>query len=226
MRRLKLLPLILGSGVILGVAFLLYSVVQQIVAGGDATQERPRSGRPVHVFRMDGINYTAQDGENIRLRLKADRIEVAKRKFGMVYLNPLKETVLENLDVEVHQREGEPPVVVSDDMVVQILPAETVEQFGVVTRIRIDGLTVKVIRDGRPVSTVTARQATIDPKTRITELTGGVEVATADGRSIQSQASTWDQSAGLFSISGPYLLRKPGGMVQGSQPLRAMAMPF
>ena len=73
MQRLKFLPLILGSGVILGVAFLLYSVVQHRGAGGDATQDRPRSGRPVDVFRMDGLSYTAQDGENIRLRLKADR---------------------------------------------------------------------------------------------------------------------------------------------------------
>ncbi|MFZ5862278.1 MAG: hypothetical protein ACOYXR_05490 [Nitrospirota bacterium] len=68
---------------------------------------------------MDGVSYTAQDGDHVGFRLKVDRIEVAKRKFGMVYLNPLKEAVLSNLEIKIHQRDGE-------QALRNILSAETV----------------------------------------------------------------------------------------------------
>lgn len=218
MQRIKILPAVLGGVAVLGVVFLLFSVVQQIQGNGKGRDSGPTSDKSVDVFRMDGVSYTAQEGDNISFRLKADRIEVTKRKFGLVYLNPLKEAVLSNLGLEVYQHDGDQTLhnILSAEMVAQLLPAETLQAFGVVTRVRILGLTVKVIRDGQTVSSITAQHATIDPKTRVTELTGNVLVAAADGRSIMSRSSTWDQRAGLFSIDGPYFFRNGGKVVHGN----------
>jgi hypothetical protein len=217
MRSVKTLPLILGATAILGVAYLLSGVVYKIQPSGTGFDSRSTSEKPVDVFRMNGISYTAQDGEKIRFRLKADQVEVARRKFGMLYVTPLKEVTLSNVELELYAGEGEQGAedVLSLEMFAQLLPANVLKDFGVITRVRIDGLSVKLIR-GHAVSSITARHATINPQTRVTELTGGVLVAAADGRSIRSQTSTWDQAAGLFSIDGPYLLIKPGRVVQGS----------
>jgi len=218
MRTVKTLPLVLGGVAILGVVFLIYGVVQKIQPSGAGLEAPGMAGKPVDVFRMDGISYTAHDGGKVRFRLKADRVEVAKRKYGMLYVNPLKEATFSNLELEVHEDADarDPSAILSEEMFAQILPTQVMSKFGVITRIRIDGLNVKFVRNGQTVSAITARHAAIDPKTRMTALNGDVSVAAADGRSVRSQESTWDQAAGLFSIEGPYLYLQSGKVVQGN----------
>lgn len=103
MRTIKALPLVLGGVAILGVVWLLYGVAQQIQPTGARLGSPSTAGNPVDVFRMDGMSYTAHDGEKIRFRLKADRVEVAKRKYGMLYVNPLKEATFSNLALDVYE---------------------------------------------------------------------------------------------------------------------------
>ena len=218
MRMVKALPLALGSVAILGVVWLLYGVAQQIQPTGARLEPPSTAGNPVDVFRMEGISYTAHEGGKMRFRLKADRVEVAKRKFGMLYVNPLKEATLSNLALEVYEDADarNPAAMLSGEMLAQILPAQVMSEFGMITRIRIDGLNVKLVRDGQTVSSITAQHATIDPKTRVTALNGNVSVAAAEGRSVMSQEGTWDQGAGLFWVQGPYLLVRNGKATQGN----------
>jgi hypothetical protein len=218
MRSVKTLSLALAAGAILGMAYLLFAGADRVRPTGDRLESRSASERPVDVFRMTGLSYTAQDGDRIRFRLKADRVEVAKRKFGMLYVTPLKEALFSNVELEVYARDGEEgdEDVLSMDMLGQLLPGDGLKELGLVTRVRIDGLSIKRIR-GQALSSITARHATIDPRTRVAELTGGVLVGAADGRAIRSQSTTWDPAAGLFTINGPYLLiKKAGQVVQGS----------
>lgn len=217
MRSVKTPSLILGAAAILGVGYLLFAIASKIQPTGAGLDSRSGSEKPVDVFRMTGLSYTAQDGDQIRFRLKADRMEVARRKFGMLYVTPLKEATFSNVELELYARDGEEGAgdVLSLEMLGQLLPADALKEVGIITRVRIDGLSVKRIR-GQAVSSITAQHATIDPKTRVAELTGGVLVAGADGRSIRSQATTWDPAAGVFTIGGPYLLITAGKVVQGS----------
>jgi hypothetical protein len=216
MHRIRVLPALLGGIAVLGVAFLLYSVAQQLGAPGGARNDSTTTERPVDVFRMDGISYTAQDGGHVWSRLKADRIEVAKRKFGIVYVNPLKEASLTNVELEIHERNGAWDSDNLLDLFREVLPPDLTKEIGIVTRIRITGLTVKMVRNGQVASSITAQRALIDPKTRVTELSGRVVVAAADGRSVISQKSTWDRDTGLFWISGSYLYQQAGKMVKGN----------
>ena len=217
MRTLKTLPLALGSVAILATAFLLYSVVQKIQPTGTGRERPSTPGKPVDVFVMEGMSYTDRDGEKLRFRLKADRVEVAKRKFGIFYVNPLKEATFSNLELEVYEDADRqaPAIVFSAELVAQLLPAPIAKEFGVITRIRVDGLHITLYREGHAVSSITAQHAAIDPKTRMTTMTGDVSVAAAEGRSIRGQESTWDQAAGLFWIPGPYLLVRDGKVTQG-----------
>jgi hypothetical protein len=218
MRSVKTLPLILGATAILGVAVLLSAVVYKLQPTNTGLDSRSTPEKPVDVVRMNGLSYTAQEGDKIRFRLKADQVEVARRKFGMLYVTPLKEATLSNVELELYAREGEEGAedILSMDMLGQLLPADALKELGIITRVRIDGLSIKRIR-GQAVSSITAQYATIDPRTRVAELTGGVLVVGADGRSIRSQSTTWDPAAGLFTIDGPYLLvKKAGQVVQGN----------
>src|SRR3990172_5491988 len=100
----------------------------QIQPRGGGLEGRSRPDRPVDVFRPDGISCTSQEGDNVRFRLNADRIEVAKRKVGITYVNPLKEATVSHLELEVHQRDGEQDLhdILPAEMFTQLLPAETV----------------------------------------------------------------------------------------------------
>jgi hypothetical protein len=176
---------------------------------------------PADASRVDGLNYTAYDGETPRFRVRADLITVAKRKYGFVYLSPLQEAVVTNLDLDLYESSGDEPVAAPgsappfDEIFAEAFPAHMMRNVGVMTRVRIDGVRVTRYRNGRVVSTVIAEHAEVDPRSKTTNLTGNVKVAVNGGRWVLSSSGTWDQRTGWIAVDGPYLEARDGKVTQG-----------
>lgn len=221
MKSARRLPIVFVVAAVVGTIVVLVSIAVE--------RSRLRAGdspvasvvKPADVSRVDGLNYTAYAGEKPRFRVRADLIEVAKRKYGFVYFSPLQEAVVTNLDLELYENSGDKggaapgSAPLFEEIFAEAFPAHMMRDVGVMTRVRIDGVRVMRYRDGRVVSTVIAEHAEVDPRSKVTSLTGNVKVAVNDGRWVLSPSGTWDQRTGWFSVDGPYLEARDGKITQG-----------
>ncbi len=211
----------MGVSIFILMVFLLVQVIHVRSERMSVSSQGISAGKTTDIFSVAGVDYTAYENDKKIFRLRADHFEVAKRRFGMFYLNPLTEASGFNVDLEVYDDSTQkgarnPFVFLTGETITKALPVPDIGSLGVITRIKIEGLKMSLYRDGQLISTVTSQQAMIDPKVKTAILTGNFSVRAMGGKSLISQEGYWDQTTGIFSVEGSYLLVSPQKVRQGN----------
>ena len=216
----RVLYIVVGTCFIILMAFFL---IQSISLRPDQenTSQHLSADKTPDIFRLEGVDYTSYEGEKKLFRLQAKSFEVSKRKYGMFYLNPLREASLSKVNLEIYNYSDSKVshnnfASIPEETLMKILPEQDIKNQGVITRVKIDVVKINLYRDGHFVSSMTAQNVTIDPRRRTAKFNGDFSAAAAGGKSIQGQEVIWDQTAKFFRIQGPYVLIDRGKVIRGN----------
>ncbi len=171
-------------------------------------------------FRLQGFEHTTYEGDEPVFTLRADEIVHRKRKIGPLTLNPIKEIVLQGVTIELRRSSRRPRRGTGNDGQASSLSPFLEDMvsrkgLGIVTRLLINRLDVKVFRDDALQFSVTAASASVGLRDRSIHLEGGFQLQAGSGDRLRAREARWAGLEEVFRVAGSYVWFRSGEPIQG-----------
>jgi hypothetical protein len=210
---------ILVSILLLSFGYIIWSINQRDMSLLPSLKEETSP----YLMAMEGLSYSAYDGDRLIAKIKADDFKINPRKFFVFNVKSLNEATLTNAKLEVHRYDDMPSEVDFFSFAQDILSLKSGHDkgkgsrkgMGFITRGVIKGLTLEVYNADKLSMVVRARGADIDFKKKETRLAKASLEDVLSRKLIQGRAVIWDSREKVFRIPGAYTILTPTGMTRG-----------
>ncbi len=180
----------------------------------------PEEAISSYPLRIKGFSSSTYDDNRLIARIEADEFLVKQRRFFVFNIRPFKEAAFTNARLELHLYKKMPPGADIFSSAGDILSLDkkgrsNLKGIGLITRGVVNGFTLEVYREDKPLLVVKAKKAYIDFKKKRTKLSGVRIEDVLSGKIIKSGSVIWKHKENVFDIPGEYIALTPKGTARG-----------
>ena len=197
-------------------------------------------GRRFDQFITTDISNTYRVGGETLFTFRAEKVIHRKRKLGPLTINPAKEIRMQNVEIEIHVSatagrdggEGEIPAAAGDSgntdiarlSLQQVLKHTfSAKELGFITRVVIQGITVKVFQKKEEQLALAAGEVTVSLRSPNARYMNGFTLISKDGARVSTGEAEWQGQTRRFFVPGDYVFEDGSEVQRGREAFFAVS---